>query len=120
MLSVVGYISMDEGNQKFWEHNRKAAELDPDLAEVQVNFADFTFYKDWDWSGGEAGFRRATEINPGSESVIWHYALCLHIQRRFEEVTRVLERALQLDPRSRRLRNSLIAAFLNSRQSQSL
>ena len=116
MLAIVEYITMDEAERKSWEYTRKAAELDPDLAEVMVNFADFTFYKDRDWLGGEAGFRRAFETNPGSESVVWHYALCLHVLGRFEEVIGLLERALRLDPHSRQLNNALIAALLDSRQ----
>jgi len=116
MRMTFGQITEDEGTQKHWEYTRKAAELAPGLAEVEVNFADFSFYVDWDWSAGEAGFRRAYESNPGSEEVVAHYSFCLRALRRFDEAIEVLERALRLDPYSRELNRSLVNTFLESHQ----
>ncbi len=116
MQVYLGHIPASEGQQKFWYYTRKAAEFDPGLAEVEVNFADIWFYKDWDWSAGEAGFRRAFKSDPGSESAVWHYALCLHVLGRYEEAIGVLERALPLDPHSSLLNYGLVEIFLDSRQ----
>jgi serine/threonine-protein kinase len=116
MQAALEYIPDSEGNQKLWDYTRKAAELDPNLAEVEVNFADVRFYQVWDWSGGEAGFRRAFEMDPGSESVVYHYALCLHVLGRYEEAIGVLERALQLNPHSSLLNYALVGIFLDSRR----
>ncbi len=116
MQVALEYIPASEGDPKFWDYTRKAAELNPNLAEVEVNSADFRFYYAWDWSGGEAGFRRAFESDPGSESVVWHYALCLHVLGRYEEAIVVLERALPLDSHSSLLNYALVAIFLDSRQ----
>ena len=113
---MLGYIPFSEGNSKFWDYNLKAAELNPGLAEVEVNFADFKFYGDWNWSDGETGFRRAFEKDPDSENVVWHYALCLHLLGRYEEASGVLEGALRLDPFSRQLNGNLIDVYLDSRQ----
>jgi len=116
MRATFRQITLEEGLEKHWEYTRKAAELYPGLAEVEVNFADSSFYLDWDWSAGEAGFRRAYESDPGSEEVVAHYSYCLRAFRRFDEAIAVLERALRLDPYSRELNNSLVRAFLESHQ----
>jgi len=116
MQMTFGQITVKEGEQKHWEYTRKAAELHPGLAEVEINFADFSFYADWNWSAGEAGFRRAYESDPGSEEVVAHYSYCLRAFGRFDEVIEVLERALRLDPHSRELNNSLVNTFLESHQ----
>jgi len=116
MQMTFGIITFKEGENKHWEYTRKAAELAPGLAEVEVNFADMSFYADWDWSAGEAGFRRAYESNPGSEGVVWHYALCLQALGRFDEAIEILERALELDPHSYQLNATLADIFIHSRQ----
>jgi serine/threonine-protein kinase len=117
---VMGVLFRDlppeEGIQKHWDYTLKAAELEPGLAEVEVNFADSSFYANWDWSAGEAGFRRAYESDPGSEAVIAHYSFCLRALVRFDEAIEVLERALRLDPYSRQLNKSLVDSFIESHQ----
>ena len=109
-------MSPEEGIQKHWDYTLKAAELEPGLAEVEVNFADNNFYASWDWSAGEAGFRRAYESDPGSEAVVAHYSYCLRALVRFDEAIDVLQRALRLDPYSRQLNTSLVYTFLESHQ----
>ena len=116
MQMSFGHITRKEGEQKHWEYTRRAAELYPGLAEVEVNFADSSFYADWDWSAGEAGFRRAYESNPGAESVVWHFAVCLKALGRFDEAIGILERALRLDPYSHQLNSVLVGIFLDSHQ----
>jgi len=116
MRMTFGQITEEEGTQKHWEYTRKAAELAPGLAEVEVNFADFSFYVDWDWSAGEAGFRRAYESDPGSEEVVSHYTYGLYALGRFDEAIGVLESALRLDPYSRQINNMLVRTFLDSHQ----
>jgi TolB-like protein/Flp pilus assembly protein TadD len=116
MRMTFGQITVKEGAQKHWEYTRKAAELYPGLAEVEINFADSSFYAEWDWSAGEAGFRRAYESKPSSESVVWHFAGCLKALGRFDEAIGVLERALRLDPYSHQLNSVLVGIFLDSHQ----
>jgi serine/threonine-protein kinase len=116
MRMTFGQISADEGMQKHWEYTRKAAELAPGLAEVEVNFADNSFYNEWELSAGVAGFHRAYQLDPGSEEVVAHYSYSLRAFRRFDEAIEVLKRALQLDPYSRELNNSLVDTFLESHQ----
>jgi tetratricopeptide (TPR) repeat protein len=93
-------------------------ELDDTLAEAHVVFADMKFYSDWDWSGGEAEFRRAVEFDPGSADAQFHYALCLQALGRYDEAMRVMERARQLDPLSPLINAELGELLHNARQDE--
>ena len=48
----------------------RALELDPDLAEAHAALGLVRFYFEWDWAGADAAFRRALELNPGSQAVM--------------------------------------------------
>jgi serine/threonine-protein kinase len=109
-------LSPEEAWQKHWDYTLKAAELAPGLAEVEVNFADSSFYGEWDFAAGAAGFRRAYESDPGSEEVVAHYSYSLRAFTRFDEAIEILERALRLDPHSFELNRSLVDTFVESHQ----
>jgi tetratricopeptide (TPR) repeat protein len=79
---------------------RRAMELDPNLAEAHINYADVKFYGEWDWKSGEAAFRRAVELDPASVDARDHYAICLAALGRNEPALQETERALRLDPLS--------------------
>lgn len=91
----------------------KARELDDTLAEVRTDIGDVRFYWDWDWSAGEAEFRRALELDPGSSDAVQHYAGCLHVLARWEEALQAWRRALQLDPVSPTANLHLLSLFVN-------
>ena len=86
---------------------RRAVELDNTLAEAVVNIGDLKFCWNWDWTGGEAEFRRAVELDPGSVDAQYHYAGCLWMLGRKEAGLRQTERAHQLDPLSPSINNQL-------------
>ena len=115
-LAWAEFVPKSEGHKKAWDYTRKAAELDPDLAEVHVLHAEFDFWQYWDWAGAEALFRRAFELDPGSEMAVWHYAICLHVFGRFEEAIAVTMRGLQHNPQSRWLNEALATTYRNSHQ----
>lgn len=81
----------------------RAQALDDGLAEVQVGLGDVKFFGEWNWPAGEAAFRRATEIDPGSFDAAVHYAGCLRILRRWDAAEKAFKRALQIDPVSPRI-----------------
>ena len=115
-LGWADMVPLGEAQGKAWDYTRKAAELDPDLAEVHVNFTEFRFWQYWDWAGAESEFRHAFELDPGSEMAVWHYAICLHVFGRFEEAIAVTMRGLQHNPQSRWLNESLAVTYRNSHQ----
>ena len=78
----------------------KAVELDNSLAEAHTSLAYVRFWYDWDWSGAEAEFRRALDINPGYATAHQWYAEFLRLMGREEEAIRENRKALELDPLS--------------------
>ena len=100
-------LTPDENAAKFRALTQKALELDGELAEAHINLGDIRFYGDWDWSGGEAEFRHAVELDPGSVDAQEHYAICLWVLARYEDAAEEMRRALRLDPLSPRLNAEL-------------
>ncbi len=79
---------------------KKAMELDENLAEAHVDFADLIFHRDWMWQEGVDEFRRAVELDPGSIDAQQHYALALWQLGKFDDAIREMHRARDLDPLS--------------------
>jgi len=77
----------------------KALELDDTLAEAHAALALVRFNQ-WKWSEVEAGFIKATELNPRYASAHHWYALSLAANRRFEQSQEHLKLARELDPLS--------------------
>lgn len=63
----------------------RAMQLDDKLAEVHDFLGDRNFYGEWDWAAGEAEYRRAVELDPGSVDARLHLACAAWVLRRFEE-----------------------------------
>ena len=78
----------------------RALELDPDLAEAHTALGLVRFYFEWDWAGADAAFRRAIELNPGSQAVNEEYGSFLMALGRFDEGLARTRIAAQLDPLS--------------------
>ena len=78
----------------------RALELDPDLAEAHTALGLVRFYFEWDWAGADAEFRRALELNPGSQAVNEEYGHFLIVMSRFGEGLARTREAVRLDPLS--------------------
>jgi len=78
----------------------RALELDPDLAEAHTAQGLVRFYFEWDWEGADAAFRRAIELNPGSQAVNEEYGGFLNALGRFDEGLARTRIAAALDPLS--------------------
>ena len=78
----------------------RALELDPDLAEAHTALGAIRFYFEWDWAGAEAEFRRALELNPGSQAALEAYGQFLGTIGRFDEGLARTREAARLDPLS--------------------
>jgi TolB-like protein/Tfp pilus assembly protein PilF len=76
----------------------RALSLDENLAEAHARIAWIRATYDWDWSGADAAFRRALELNPGNSATHGYYAHFLAAMGRFEESLRHARRAEELDP----------------------
>lgn len=86
--------------QKALQSAATAMRLDSNSAETQTTRAMLAILGEWDFKAGEAGFRRAIEINPGLATP--HHWLAVHLcsQQRFSEARAEFDRALAVDPLS--------------------
>lgn len=78
----------------------RALELDPDLAEAHAALGTIRFFFEWDWAGAEIEFRRALELNPGSQAVHEEYGDVLVAMGRLDEGLASTREAARLDPLS--------------------
>jgi tetratricopeptide (TPR) repeat protein len=69
---------------------QKALALDPDLAEAQATLGWIRTGHDWDWSGADAAYARALELEPGNAMVLRRAATLAATLGRLDEA---LERA---------------------------
>jgi eukaryotic-like serine/threonine-protein kinase len=78
----------------------RSLELDHNLVEGHTALAMIRMLYEWDWSGTEASFRRAIEINPGHSAAHHWFSLFLSTRGRHEESLKEIKRAHELDPLS--------------------
>ncbi len=78
----------------------KAIELDENLAEARASRAAVRWWFEWDWSGAEADYKRAIELNPNYATAHDGYAMLLCARGRFAEAIEQVTKAADLDPLS--------------------
>lgn len=78
----------------------RALALDPGLAEAHTIAGMVRCWYDWDWSGAEASFRRAIELEPSLVSAHLEYSVLLQTLGRLDEAIASAARAVLLDPQS--------------------
>ncbi len=90
--------------QESFVHAKKFAEaalrIDDRLAETHTSIAGVKRYCDWDWTGAEAAYRRALELNFDDPRAHRQYADYLATMGRSEEALREISAAQELDPLS--------------------
>jgi serine/threonine protein kinase/tetratricopeptide (TPR) repeat protein len=74
--------------------------LDPELAEGYSALAFSRAYGSWDWSGAEAYFRRASELNSAFWVTPYWYSILLASLNRPAEAQEQVRRARELEPLS--------------------
>jgi eukaryotic-like serine/threonine-protein kinase len=79
----------------------KALSLDDKLAEAHASLAAVKLWREFDWEGGERGFRKAIELNPSYSTAHLWLALYLAGMERMDEAFLEIKFALELDPLSR-------------------
>ncbi len=79
---------------------KKAIELDPRLSEAHVLAAQIAQDFDWDWGAAEGAYRKAIELNPGSDLAHREYSSYLLIVGRPDDAIAEARVAQSLDPLS--------------------
>jgi adenylate cyclase len=116
ILTSAGWISPQEGWPRVQEEAEKALFLDETLGEPRVLLADYKFLVAWDFKGAEQEFQRAIELNPGNSTAHQYYAIFLSAMGRHEEAIEVNRHALELDPLSLSINQSMGAIYRFARQ----
>jgi TolB-like protein/DNA-binding winged helix-turn-helix (wHTH) protein len=98
--TIYGSVPTVEAAGKAKEAAEKALVLDPQLAEAQTSLATVKFNYDWDWTGAEADFRRAIQLDPNYATAYQRYSLYLMAMGRVQSSLEQIDRARELDPLS--------------------
>jgi hypothetical protein len=101
--TTLGYFSYLSPTQAFppaKNYALKALELDPLLAEPHASLAYDKFYFDWDWTGAEAEFKSAIELNDRYATAHQWYSAYLLSAGRPDEAFREIQLARERDPLS--------------------
>jgi len=95
--AAYAYRTIDEVRPLETAAALKALEIDPTLDAAHRVMALIKRH-DWDWTGSEAAFKRAVELNPSSYDNHRSYAIALNLTRRFDEALVEGKKAQNLDP----------------------
>jgi tetratricopeptide (TPR) repeat protein len=90
----------------------RALEIDPDLVEGHASLALMKESFEWDWTGAEKEFRRASELNSNYPTTHHWYANFLWAMQRNDEAITESRLAQKLDPLSPIINNILAATLL--------
>jgi tetratricopeptide (TPR) repeat protein len=88
------------------EYAEKAVLLDENLAEAHASLAYVMYGENWDWTGAEREYRRATALDPEYAVAHHWYFMYLTAMRRFPEAIAEAKTALALDPLSQSINNN--------------
>jgi serine/threonine-protein kinase len=94
---------------------RRAAELDPTLAEAHATLGAIAFEIDWNFAAAEQAFSRAIALDPSLVTPREQYAMFLASRRRFDESFAQLGEARRVDPLSATVADRLAAAYYYAR-----
>ena len=95
---VTGLIPTDEGNRAAREAVERALALNPNLAEAHAQMGRIKEQIDFDWTGADASYRRAVELEPGNPDFASFAAQSAAILGRLEEALQLTRRAIDMDP----------------------
>lgn len=107
----LGILPPIEAMPKAKNAARRAAELDPSLAEAHASLGFAALWFDWDWAAAEKELRRAIELNPAYPTARQWYAEYLATLDRMEDSVAHYRQALALDPLSPLLHTALGAEY---------
>jgi tetratricopeptide (TPR) repeat protein len=96
--AVTGLIPTEEGYRLAREAVERALALNPNLAEAHAQMGRIKQQVDFDWTGADASFRRAVELEPGSPETVWLAAYSVANLGRLDEALLLARRAVALDP----------------------
>ncbi|MBI3859053.1 MAG: hypothetical protein HY296_02265 [Thaumarchaeota archaeon] len=115
-LALLEIMKPDEAFPKAKAAVQKALAIDNMSSEAHTSLGLVKFQYDWDWTGAEAEFVRAMELNQNYAPAHQFFADYLKAMGRFEEAIGEMERARELDPLSLAISAGLGHVLYLSRQ----
>jgi DNA-binding winged helix-turn-helix (wHTH) protein/Tfp pilus assembly protein PilF len=116
MLPLWGEMSPKEGNRVAKAAVLKALEIDDQIADAHASFGYTKYHFDWDFTGAEASYRRAIELNPNCVVArSWYCKLCVSLKR-FDEAHEQMRYAYEIDPLSPQIAANRASVYLYSRR----
>lgn len=115
-LSYFDILPPPQGRPEAKAAALKALKLDPSSAEAHTALARVMAEYEWDWQGAEREFQQAIELNPSYAIAHQYYGLYLSDMGRHPEAIAEGKKAVELDPLSLPMRNSLGSRFYLARQ----
>ncbi len=98
LLGDAGYLPPEDARPRAKAAAMEALKIDDSLAEAHTSLALVREYYDWDWNGAENEFKKAIELSQNSAIAHHWYGDYLAKMGRFEESSRELRRAQELEP----------------------
>jgi len=96
---------------------RKAIELDPSLGHPYVVLASSAMEWEWDFVGGEAGYKKALELDPNDATAHqWHAQALAAIGGREQEALAEINLAHELDPLSPTISYAVGDVYISQRK----
>ncbi len=93
-----GFVPTSEAAPRAKAAAAKALALDGTLAEVHFMLGGILTWTDWNWTGGEAEYRQAIELNPGYPDPRASLSHLLNVVGRPREALAQIEKAMEIDP----------------------
>jgi DNA-binding winged helix-turn-helix (wHTH) protein/TolB-like protein/tetratricopeptide (TPR) repeat protein len=92
------HLPPSEAMPKAKMYAERALQIDQSLSDVRYQVAWVKMLFEWDWTGAEADFKRALELNPNHADAHFGYATFLSLMGRRDEALAELETAKQISP----------------------
>jgi eukaryotic-like serine/threonine-protein kinase len=115
-LGVYGVLPPAECFAAAKDAATKAVELDATLAEAHTALGFAVLCLEHDWAAGEAHHLRAIELNPNYATAHQWYSFHLSTEGHFDEAITEMRRALELDPLSPSILQSLGWSYYQARR----
>jgi serine/threonine-protein kinase len=115
-LGIFAYLQSKDAFPKAKAAALKALEIDDSLAEARAALGITKYVYDWDWSGADAEFKRAIELNPSSVDARRTYAQYLTVRGSLDDGLAEDKRTLELDPLSPQVTGTMAYHYLAARQ----
>jgi TolB-like protein/DNA-binding winged helix-turn-helix (wHTH) protein len=96
--AVTGLIPREEGYRLAREAVERALTLNPNLAEAHTQMGRIRQQIDFDWTGADASYQRAVELEPGNPESVRLAGFSAAILGRFDKALQLHRRAIELDP----------------------